>query len=120
MNNEVYTYAVEGDTITLKCESNSTDHWENTNNRSLIIYCDELREHIIPSARLKLTEECNLKIQILTHDYRSTYRCVIAGEPPLSKDFKIRMLSKYKRLKFLKRYHLFTLITNIKTSKKVS
>ncbi|CAC5416675.1 unnamed protein product [Mytilus coruscus] len=88
IENEVDVYAVEGETITLKCENNAIDHWENINN-SFIIYCKELRDHISPSERLKLTEECNLQIRILTHDYSVTYRCVISGKVPLYKDFNI-------------------------------
>ncbi|XP_052072854.1 uncharacterized protein LOC127710938 isoform X2 [Mytilus californianus] len=101
IENVVDVYAVEGETITLKCENNAIDHWENINNRGFIIYCKELRDHISPSARLKLTEECNLQIQILTHDYSVTYRCIISGEVPLSKDFNIIILKPPSKMKVL-------------------
>ncbi|CAC5357876.1 HMCN [Mytilus coruscus] len=71
----------------LQCENDAIDHWENVNNRSFVVYCNELKF----SSRHFLTEECNLQIRVTVDDYNTTYRCVINGNPPRVKEFKICM-----------------------------
>ncbi|CAG2218432.1 unnamed protein product [Mytilus edulis] len=80
-------YAEEEEIMILQCHDTAIDHWENINNRSFFVFCNELKS----SSRHLLTEECNLQIQVTTDDYYTTYRCVIGGNPPRFKDFKIYM-----------------------------
>lgn len=83
----VDVYATEGEIIILQCQNNAIDHWENVNNRSFIVYCNELNSPL----RHFLTEECNLQIRVTVDDYNTTYRCVIGGLIPRFRDFKICM-----------------------------
>ncbi|CAC5357880.1 HMCN [Mytilus coruscus] len=80
-------YATEGEITILQCQSNVIDHWENLNNKSFFAYCNEKKS---PSRHF-LIEECNLQIRVTVDDYSTTYRCVIGGNPPRFKDFKICM-----------------------------
>lgn len=90
-NDRVDIYATKGEIITLQCNNSAIDHWENVNKETFLVYCNELTA----SLRHLLTEECNLQIRVTVDDYNTTYRCVIGGNPPRSKDFKICMPSKY-------------------------